>query len=86
MPEVTRRRFIAGSAALAAPFSAPLDADAQPPKKRNLLTTAWPADLIAAKLVPRPRFHPLPTVAEREAWTNPPADARAALIDAGKGN
>ena len=84
MTEVTRRGFIAGAAALAAPFSAPLDADAQPPKKRDLLTTAWPADLVAAKLVPRPRFHPLPTVAEREAWTNPPADARAALVDAGE--
>ena len=88
MTEVTRRRFIAGSAALAAPlaapFAGPLDADAQAPRKRDLLTTAWPADLVAARLIPRPRFHPLPTAAEREAWANPPADARAALIDAGE--
>ena len=80
MPEVTRRGFIAGTAALAAPFAA----QAQPLKKRDLLSTAWPAETIADRLSPRPRFHPFPTAAERDAWTHPPADARAALIEAGE--
>jgi hypothetical protein len=81
MPRFTRRNFIAGSAALAAPLP---QARTQAPHKRNLLVTAWPPARIAAALQPRAGFHPFATAAEREPWEGLPADARAALIDAGE--
>jgi Heparinase II/III-like protein len=77
----TRRKFIAGSAALLAAMPA---ADAQPPRKRNVLTAAWPPERIAASLDPRSRFHPFPSITDRVAWERLPSDARSALLDAGE--
>ncbi len=79
MPPVTRRGFLAASAAFAAPLPA---ADEQPSKKRNLLAAAWPAERLAAAIVPRARFHPYPAAVDRAPWESLPADARAALLDA----
>jgi hypothetical protein len=79
MPQFSRRTFLAGSAAVpflnAAPSSAP---------RRNLLTSAWPADQLAAVLTPRERFHPFPAAADRAAWDALPADARAMLLHSGE--
>ena len=80
MPPFTRRAFVAGAAAAATPL-APA---AQSARKRNLLTSAWSADKLAAVLLPRDRFHPVPAADEREAWDALPADARAALLEAGE--
>ena len=71
MPQVSRRTFVATSAAFAAPLPT-----------RNLLTAAWPQDRVGAALQPRSAFHPFPTAAERAAWESLPEDARAALLDA----
>jgi hypothetical protein len=77
MSGFTRRTFLAGSAVAAAPFPS---AVAQPAHKRNLLTTAWTPEKIASVLIPRERFHPYPTAADRTAWEGLPADARSALV------
>src|SRR5260370_10569390 len=76
MSRFSRRTFIAGSAVTAAPFPAA----AQPKTKRNLLTSAWTVEKIAATLPPRSRFHPFPTAAERQGWDALPADPRSALL------
>src|SRR5436305_5487886 len=80
MSRFSRRTFLAGSALAAAP----LPAAAQPKTKRNLLTSAWSLEKVAAALTPRSRFHPFPTAAERPGWDALPADARAALIAKGE--
>jgi hypothetical protein len=74
----TRRNFLASPAALAA-----LPAFAEPPAARNLLTGLWPAARIGQSLIPRDRYRPFPTAADRAAWDALPADARAALVEAG---
>jgi hypothetical protein len=79
MPQLSRRTFLASSAAV--PLLARA-ADAAP--RRNLLTSAWPAGRIPAVLTPRERFHPFPTAADRPAWNGLPADARAALVRSGE--
>src|SRR5262245_5619337 len=76
MSGFTRRTFLAGSAVAAAPSPSAL---AQPAHKRNLLTTAWTPEKIASVLIPRERFHPYPTAADRTAWEGLPADARSSL-------
>ncbi len=77
--QFTRRMFLASSAASAA-FT---PAGAQSERKRNLLTSAWPPEKVAAALQPRDRFHPFPTAAERAPWEQLPADAAAALLESG---
>jgi hypothetical protein len=81
MSPFSRRTFLAGSAVVAAPL---VPAVAEPESKRNLLTSAWPADRVAKSLVPRERFHPYPTAAARDSWDGLPADARTALVQAGE--
>jgi hypothetical protein len=82
MSQLSRREFLAAQAVLASSlvFSAP------PPQagQRNLLTSAWPLSKLPDVLVPRGRFRPFPTVSERSAWEGLPADARAALREAGE--
>ena len=74
MVRFTRRMFLAGSALAAA---------AQPARPRNLLTSAWTPEKIAASLAPRGRFHPYPTAEERDAWLALPEDARRTLVEHG---
>ena len=63
----------------------PLDqAAAQPSSRRNLLASAWPAARLAETLPARELVHPFPTAAERTGWEALPADARAALLEAGE--
>jgi len=52
--------------------------------RRNLLTAIWPPATLAAALLPRQRFHPFPTAAQRSAWEALPAGARAALAATGE--
>ena len=85
MSPFSRRSFLASSAVVAAPaLPAFLPLAAEPDTKRNLLTSAWSADRVSSALAPRPRFHPYPDAANRDAWNALPADARAALLQAGE--
>lgn len=81
MPQFTRRTFLAGSAALAAP---PAPALAPAARQRNLLASMWSPEKIATALAPRAQFHPFPTSAERSGWEALPGDARAHLLAAGE--
>ena len=81
MMQLSRREFLVTPCALAVPMVWPAEA---PTHNRDLLTSAWPASKLAGVLEPRERFHPFPTVSERAAWEALPADARAALLDAGE--
>ena len=81
MMQLSRREFLVTPCALAVPMVWPAEA---PTHNRDLLTTAWPASKLAGVLEPRERFHPFPTVSERAAWEALPADARAALLEAGE--
>jgi hypothetical protein len=78
MSRFTRRTLLAGTAASAALEAA----EAPPVRPRHLLATAWPAEKIAASLVPGEGFHPLPTAAERGPWEQLPSDATATLLQA----
>ena len=69
---ITRRAFVASSAVLAAP-----QVHAAAP--RNLLTSQWGAEKLAASLLPRDRYLPY-----REGWDQLPDDARVALVAAGE--
>ena len=80
MKHLTRREFIASCSAL--PAMARLSTPAEM-HQRNLLTSAWPGGKIASVLTPRERFRPFPTVTDRAPWQSLPADARAALVEAG---
>ena len=59
MMQLTRREFLAAPGALAVPLL--LGGGQTPAEKRNLLTSAWPAAMLAEALIPRERFHPFPT-------------------------
>jgi hypothetical protein len=78
MPRFSRRTFLAGSAA------AGLLPAVAAETHRNLLTSVWPAATVAKALLPRDRFRPFPTAAERSSWEALPADARSALIGSGE--
>ena len=78
MPELSRRSFLAGSAA------AGLWPAVAAETHRNRLTSVWPAARVAKELLPRERFRPFPTAAERPAWEALPADARSTLIGSGE--
>ena len=80
MHRFTRRTLLASSAlAAAAPAPAP-----QSGRPRNLLGSSWTPQLIASALDPRERFHPFPTASEPDGWKKLPADAAAALVQAGE--
>lgn len=80
MPLFTRRTFLASSAAVAA---APAQNRPDGPRQRNLLATAWPREKLAAVLLPRDRYRPIPVASDRTAWESLPPDARAALVEDG---
>jgi len=82
MVQLTRREFLATQALLAAP----LVFSSQPPqaRKRNLLTSAWPAAKLTEVLIPRGRFHPFPTASDRSPWESLAEDTRAALVELGE--
>lgn len=81
MEPISRRGFVAGSAALMISSAA---ADSQPGRRRDILSGAWSAAHVAATLVPRSHFHPFPTAAEQDSWRALPADARTAALDSGE--
>ena len=78
--QLTRRNFVASSAALVASLGA---ADPPPVTRRNLLTNAW-GERIASSLAARSQFHPFPAVAERAQWEAIPDDARTAALHKGE--
>src|SRR3954447_1762251 len=79
MLRISRRHLLAAPAGTALFL-----ADAQSPAKRNLLSSAWPADRISAALLPRSDFRPFPRASTRAAWDALPSDARSALIANGE--
>ena len=80
MHRFTRRTLLASSAlAAAAPLPIP-----QSGRPRNLLGSSWTPQVVASALEPRERFHPCPTASEPEGWKQLPADAAAALVQAGE--
>ncbi len=83
MEEMTRREFIAGSAAIMVhPGKEPAPA-AQELHARNLLSSTYPPVKVASVLLPREKWHPFPTWGERDAWERLPAGDRDLLIRAG---
>ncbi len=84
MAELTRREFIAGSAGLVAAPGLQNGAAAAEPGPRNLLTSAFPPAKVAAILVPRGKWRPIPEAADRSAWDALPPEARANLVRAGE--
>ena len=50
------------------------------------LSTPWPPARLSAALLPRDRYKPFPTAADRAQWESVPADAREPLIEAGARN
>ena len=79
MTKPSRRLFLAGPAVAAAPLL-PALAEPQAESKRNLFAKLWPEGRAAAALLPRERFRPQPTSADRAAWEGLPPDARAAML------
>jgi len=51
---------------------------------REILTGAVSAEKLANILIPRDKWHPYATAAERAAWESLPADARSALVATGE--
>jgi hypothetical protein len=81
MHQFTRREFLATPCLLAMPVMGFGQTNV---RKLDLLAYVWPAARLAEVLTPRQRFHPFPTISERAAWEDLPADARAALLAAGE--
>ena len=51
---------------------------------RNILATACPPEKLASLLIPRDKFHPLPTASEREAWGALSAETRNSIVKRGE--
>jgi hypothetical protein len=84
MFQLTRREFIAGSAALIAGPGMPPASIAEGVVPRNLLGTAFPQEKLASMLVSRETWTPFPLPADRGAWEGFSAEDRAMLIGAGE--
>lgn len=85
MPRSTRRDFfVRGGGALALSPNALLSArPAAAPPARNVLSAAWPPEKLASVLLPREKWKPFPTAADRAAWEALPQETREALVSAG---
>ncbi len=82
MNRLSRREFIAASSFLAGSPAIPQVPGRMLPA-RNLLAGACSGEKLATLLLPREKWHPFPTAAERGAWEAlPPAD-RGILVEAG---
>ncbi len=84
MTDLTRREFIAGSAALIAGPGLQATPEVQQPGPRNLLSAAYPPGKLASILLPREKWHPFSLLTERGAWEALPPDARSSLVQAGE--
>lgn len=51
-------------------------------KQRNILSKDWPAEKVAAALLPRREWAPIPPASNRDAWQAIPAATRTAILDA----
>ncbi len=77
----TRRSFLAGSSAL---LAAPRSRAAASPAARNLIAKRVTLDTLRSSLLPREKWHPWPTAAERTPWEGLPADVRKSLLAGGE--
>lgn len=77
---LSRRSFLAASAAL---LAAPPRKAAAQYTERNLIAKRVNLDTLRSSLLPREKWHPWPTAAERTGWETLPADVRKDLIAAG---
>jgi Heparinase II/III-like protein len=86
----SRRRFLLGSAALAAsPSLFALDAssaDSAAPrgKQRNLLASACSPEKLKQALIPQDKYRPFPTIHDRGSWEGLRAETRTALLAGGE--
>jgi hypothetical protein len=86
----TRRTFLAGTAAVLASSSSLLNAqqNADPAaprgRDRNLLTKAFPADMVKSALIPIESYRPFPTIKDRAGWKGLRAETKAGLISDGE--
>jgi hypothetical protein len=78
---LSRRNFLAGSSAL---LAAPQRRAAAQMTDRNLIAKRVSLDTLRGSILPREKWHPWPTAAERSAWEAIPADARKDLIAEGE--
>lgn len=78
---LSRRSFLAGSSAL---LAAPRHRAAAQSTERNLIAKRVSLDALRSSLLPREKWHPWPTSAERGPWEALPADARKDLISSGE--
>ncbi len=75
----TRRSALLSGAAAAAG-----SVMAQSPARRRILSARFSLPNISAALLPRDKWHPWPTLADRAAWTGLPADTRSKLVAGGE--
>lgn len=94
MPEITRRKWMAGatalvsqprlplvlSAALAPAASLSATQPALPAKPANLLATSFPPELLRRALASRTAWKPFPRFADRAAWAALPEETSGALV------
>jgi hypothetical protein len=91
----SRRKFVAGSAAVLASASLlahgttfaaadPVDSAAPRGKQRNLLTGAYSNDKVATALVPLDTYKPFPTIHDRAGWNALRPETRSALLSDGE--
>jgi hypothetical protein len=90
MLKLTRRIFLAGpgaAAGAAAAWQASQAADVRRTTGlpyRRLVSGPWAPEKLAGALLPRERWKPYPTLAERAPWEGLPAEARRSLVAAGE--
>lgn len=89
MSEISRRRMLVSGAAvpaLALQRTQSVDTQgAPPPQQRRLLSSRFDAAALGRVLLPRSRWNPYPTAADRAAWNGLPADLLDSVIaSAGK--
>jgi hypothetical protein len=77
----SRRSFLASGATLAVPPVSFASAALTP---RRILSGAFPPAKLASVLLPRERWRPFPTAAERAPWENLPGETRRLAVESGE--
>jgi hypothetical protein len=84
---LSRRHFLAGSAALAASttlFGLDVDWAAPRGKERNLLAAARSPEKLKQALTPQDKYHPVPTIHDRAAWEGLRPQIRSTFLAGGE--
>jgi hypothetical protein len=84
---LSRRRFLAGSAALAAStrlFALDVDWAAPRGRERSLLAGACSPERLKQALITQDRYRPFPTIRDRSAWEGLRPETRSAFLIGGE--